>query len=330
MKSRRTRSGLDLTEISFGCGAIGGLYRAVSDDQAGAVLSAAWDAGIRYFDTAPFYGHGRSELRLGSFLRDKQRDEYVLSTKVGKLLEPVSDKQVPDYNFVDPLPNDIVFDYTSEGIRRSYESSLERLGANRIEMLFVHDLEPAGHSSADYENHMSDFLSDGINALHALKEAGQITGFGLGVNQVEPCIDILRHVSLDVILLAGRYTLLDRTAEKELLALCEANGTDLVIGGVFNSGILATGARPGAHFDYGEASEEVVAKVSGLERLCQLYDTDLAAAALRFPLTNKLVKSVLVGTAKPSSLARNLAGYRTQVPDTLFADVDAGGLALKL
>lgn len=315
MDTRQGNCGLPLSELSFGCGAIGGLYRAVSDREAWEVLDAAWEAGIRYFDTAPFYGHGRSEQRLGSFLATKNRDEFVVSTKVGKLLYPVPIEDVPDHNFVDPLPNAIRFDYSRQGIEDSYRSSLYRLGLERIDILYVHDLEPKSHGAPEYDAHMSDFLSDGINALHSLKETGKISAFGLGVNQVEPCLEVLRHIALDIILLAGRYTLLDRAAEFELLKLCEMHGTDLVVGGVFNSGILATGAKPGAFFDYEPASPQVLASVSALEERCANLGLDLPAAALQFPLSNPIVKSVLIGTAKVSSLQRNVESLKTRIPD---------------
>ena len=322
MKTRQTKTGLDLTEMSFGCGAIGGLYNAVSDEQAAVVLTSAWRHGIRYFDTAPFYGHGRSEERVGAFLKTKPRDEFVLSTKVGKLLVPCDKNQVPNHNFVDPLPYDIVFDYTRDGILKSYESSLERLGLDRIDILYVHDLEPISHTLEEYHDYMTDFLSDGINALYELKESGRISAFGLGVNQVEPCLKILRYVPLDVILLAGRYTLLDRTAEIQLLDLCEKNKTDLVIGGVFNSGILATGAVDGAYFDYELASSEIAQFVNQLENICLQNDVGLAATSLQFPLRCKSVKSVLIGTAKTLSLSRNLKDFDREIPEDVYDLID--------
>lgn len=322
MKARKTHMFIELTEIGFGCGSIGGLYRAVSDEQTMNVLDRAWEQGVRYFDVAPFYWHGLAELRLGKYLRTKNRDDYVLSTKVGKLLFPVSADQVPDYNFVNPLPNGVRFDYSGYGILQSCEDSLNRMGIEPFDILYVHDLEPKCHSNTEYQEHMSQFLNDGFDALARLKTDGKIRAFGLGDNQVEPCVEILSQRPLDIILLAGRYTLIDRSAEGELLALCERNKTDLVIGGVFNSGILATGAVEGTQFDYENASQRMLERVSKLEAGLFSQGVNLAQAALHFPLTNPLVKSVLIGTATTSILDRNLESYSQALPRSAFSIED--------
>ncbi|SLN77487.1 aldo/keto reductase [Roseisalinus antarcticus] len=307
MKSRSLgRTGLRLTELGFGGGAIGNLHRPVDREAAMATMQAAWDAGLRYFDTAPFYGHGLSERRVGDFLRDLEG--WTLSTKVGRVLRPVPRSEVPDHGFADPLPFAIDHDYSAEGIRTSVAHSHARLGLNRIDILWVHDLEPATHGP-DYGRHLETFLESGLPELNRMKRDGQIAAFGLGVNQVQPCLDVLSRGDLDAILLAGRYTLLDRSAEPALLPLCRERGVALVIGGVFNSGILATGPVDGALYDYGPAPTDVVEKVRALER--EVAPTPLATAALNFPLSNECVAAVLIGTSKPASIIRNIEAWRS-------------------
>jgi D-threo-aldose 1-dehydrogenase len=317
---------LDVTEISLGGAAIGGLYRAVSRENAEATITAAWDAGIRYFDTAPFYGFGLSERRMGDVLRDKPRDSYILSTKVGRLLRPVPEDQVPDYSYVEPLPFTVDYDYSYDGIMRSFEFSLARLGLNRIDILFVHDIGVYTHGDEANRKHFRDLMDSGLKALNQLKSEGSISAFGLGVNEVQICLDVMSRASIDCILLAGRYTLLDRGASRELLPLCAKTRTSLIIGGVFNSGILATGPVPGAHFDYGPASQDVLDRVGRMEAVANGYGIPLAAAAMQYPLLDPNVATVLIGTAKPSSLARNLASLATQVPQEAWAAFDASAI----
>jgi D-threo-aldose 1-dehydrogenase len=300
-------TGLHLTELGFGGGAIGGLYAAVGREAAMGAMQAGWDSGMRYFDTAPFYGFGLSERRVGDFLRDKA--SYVLSTKVGKILRAVPKDQVPDHGFVDPLPFAVDFDYSYDAIMRSFEFSLARLGLNRIDILYVHDLEKRS-LGAGYDAHFTSFMDSGLKALDALKSAGAIAGFGLGVNEVSAVLNVIDRVRLDCLLLAGRYTLLDRTGAAEVMPKCLAAGTGVVIGGVFNSGILATGAVLGAHHDYGSASADIIERVNAMEAEAKRQGSTLPAAALRFVLDHPAVASVLVGSTKASSLIRNAALLR--------------------
>ncbi|MEP9372118.1 aldo/keto reductase [Mesorhizobium sp. KR1-2] len=323
MKKRRIGdTALEVTEVSFGGAAIGGLYRACPREAAMDTLERAWQAGLRYFDTAPFYGFGLSERRVGDFLRDKKRGDYVLSTKVGRLLSPVPDDQVPDLGYVDPLPFRVDYDYSYDGIMRSVEFSYARLGLNLIDILFVHDIGVYTHGVEKTNIHFRQLMEGGLRALEELKSAGTIAAYGLGVNEVQICLDVLAEAPLDCILLAGRYSLLDRSAEEKLLPLCRARNTSLVIGGVFNSGILATGPVPGATFDYGPAPAEVFTRVAALEATAQAHGIPLAAAALQFPLHEPAVATVLIGTAKPSSLARNLDLLNTRVPEAAYADFE--------
>jgi D-threo-aldose 1-dehydrogenase len=324
MKRRRIgETALEVTEISFGGAAIGGLYRPVPREKAEVTIAAAWDAGIRYFDTAPFYGFGLSERRTGDFLQGKPRDSYVLSTKVGRLLRPVPEDQVPDHGYVEPLPFAVDYDYGYDGIMRSVEFSFARLGLNRIDILYVHDIGAFTHGEEANRNHFRDLMDGGLKALDQLKRDGTIGAYGLGVNEVQVCLDVMSRASIDCILLAGRYTLLDRDATRELLPLCRRTNTSLVIGGVFNSGILATGPVPGAHFNYAPADEDVLSRVGRMQDVAKSHGVPLTAAALQYPLRDPNVATILIGTAEPSSLERNLDVLKTPVPDDIWPAFDA-------
>lgn len=319
MKTRTIgRTGLAVTEFSFGTAALGGLYRACPRDVALATLQAAWDEGLRYFDTAPWYGFGLAERVTGDFLRDKPKSDYVLSSKVGRIMFPVPDDKVPSYGYVDPLPFDVRYDYSYDGIMRSVELSHARLGLNRIDMLYVHDIGVYTHGAERNAFHMRQFFDSGLKALQELKSSGTIKAFGLGVNEIPVCLDVLHETDLDCILLAGRYTLLDRSAVAELLPLCAAKSTSLVVGGVFNSGILATGPVEGAHFDYMPATADIAGKVGAMMEIAKSRGVPLAAPALQFPLEHPAVASVLIGTAKPESLHRNMALARLDLSKDIY------------
>ncbi|WP_428645905.1 aldo/keto reductase [Roseibium sp.] len=314
MRPRRQigRTNVRVTDISFGASGIGNMGRTVSDREADEVLQCAWNAGIRYFDTAPHYGRGRSEQRLGSFLKSKPREDFVLSTKVGRVLSPGQAMSEAD-GFVDPLPNDVRYDYSGDGIEASLEHSFELLQVRHADIVYVHDIGTDTHGAAN-EAHMRDFRATGIDRLRRLKEKGKINAFGLGVNETRVCIDLLQETDLDAILLAGRLTLLDREAEDRLVGLCRARETSLVLGGIFNSGILATGPVEGAWFDYAPASSEILEKVSALKVQTDAVGIPLATAALHFAHRYPGVASVLLGTAKVSSLRRNLDALSREVP----------------
>ncbi len=321
MKTRRVgRTSVEITEFSFGCTGIGNLYKAVNRDEAAATLQVAWDAGIRYFDTAPRYGHGLSELRLGDFLYGKPRDSYVVSTKVGRVLRPVPEDSVPDYGFADPLPFAADYDYSYDGVMRAFDQCLTRLGLNRIDIVYIHDIGILTHGKADNDRHVRDLLEGGFKALDELRSRGAVKAIGIGVNEVRICLDLMDRFPLDCILLAGRYSLLDRSAEPDLLARCLKEGTSLVVGGVFNSGILATGPIPGATFDYAPASGDVLDRVRSLEAVAAKYDVPLAAAAMQFPLGSPAVASVLIGTGSARSLTRNLSQLDYKVDPTAWAE----------
>ena len=315
MKTNRIgRTDVKVSHVSFGCSGLGNLGCKISDAEAHAVLAYAWDNGIRYFDTAPHYGRGRSEQRLGDFLKGRRREDYVISTKVGRLLSPGIGQDEAD-GFLQPLPNDVRYDYSAAGIEAAFEQSCARLGVSEIDILYVHDIGEYCHGTAANEAHMEDLLSSGVAKLQDLKARGKIGAFGLGVNENEVCLEVMKHCDLDVILLAGRLTLLDRSAEEELVGRCRDAGTSLVLGGIFNSGILARGAVAGATYDYAPPSEDIVNKVRALEANTQEYGISLATAALQFALHHPGAASVLLGTTKVSSLTRNLDSIAAPFPD---------------
>ncbi len=303
-RNRIGRTGVSVTALSLGCSAIGNLFREVDEETARAVLTLAWDRGVRSFDTAPHYGRGLSETRLGAFLSGHDRSRYTLSTKVGRLLSPGPPLAEAD-GFINPLPMRVRFDYTGDGIEAAFEQSCERLRTRFIDILYVHDIGRATHGIANAE-HFADLTTSGLDRLRRLKASGRIGAYGLGVNENEICLEVMEEADIDVILLAGRLTLLDRSAEQRLVGVCQARGVSLVLGGIFNSGILATGPVPGAHYDYGPAPAKILAEVASLQARAETAGVSLAAAALRFAMTHPAAASVLVGTASPRSLARNL------------------------
>lgn len=308
--------------LAFGTSALAGLYRPCDADAANSVLWAAWAHGIRSFDTAPHYGNGMSERRLGDFLREKEG--WVLSTKVGRLLTPAAETADSINGFHNPLPFDQHFDFSYDGIMRSVEASFHRLGLNRIDTLYVHDIgDPV--AGTDTAVHKKQLLEGGQVALSELKSAGVVKMVGLGVNHTAICCELVPDMNLDQILLAGRYTLLDQSAREELFPILEKRGVRLVVGGVFNSGILATGPTKGAHYDYAPASDLVLKKVSEIEAICKSHNVPLAAAALQYPARNTLVASTLIGTARTSSLMRNIEQFKTPLPEALWNDLRRSG-----
>ncbi|MCY4460554.1 MAG: aldo/keto reductase [Albidovulum sp.] len=309
---------LKLPRLGLGTAALAGLHQAVDRRTAMETLEAVWSLGIRYFDTAPHYGQGKAERWLGDFLRAQDRDSFFVSTKVGRVLSPSALPRPTLNGFIDPLPFDQRYDYSHEGTMRSFEDSLQRLGLNRIDILLVHDIGMRTHD-ADHQLHLGHLRDSGFRALEELKRTGAISAFGIGVNEVEICEEILSFQALDLILLAGRYTLLDRSAEPRLLDQCLAAGTQLVIGGVFNSGILATGAGPEARWDYGPAPSDVLRRVEALSDLCAEYGVPLPTSALAFPLRHEAVSTVLLGNCDPARLAENTAAIQgAEIPSDFW------------
>jgi len=318
-----------LGPLALGTAPLGNLYARVSDLGASATVRAARDGGIRYFDTAPHYGNGLAEHRLGTALRDAPREGYMLSTKVGRLLVPDDAAPVEQNSYVGVLPFVQRYDYGYEGTLRSIEDSLQRLGVARIDIVYIHDIDRATHGDAQPAR-FREAMEGAIPALAALKRAGRIAGYGLGVNDWRVCVEALKHADLDFILLAGRYTMLDHTALPELLPECQRRGTRVVIGGPYNSGILATGAHPrnGAvpYFNYAPAPPDVVERVAKIEAVCHAYSVSLRAAALQFPRAHPAVATVLVGARAPSEIEENAALANAPIPDAFWRALAAEGL----
>jgi len=332
MKTRtfQTPSGnpIAFTALGLGGAAIGNLYRARSDREADQILQTAWDGGIRYFDTAPLYGLGLSETRLNRFLRGKPRDSFVLSTKVGRLLQqcPAADRTGIGFFFDTPSRREI-YDYGHDGILRSFEASLERLGLDRIDILNVHDIDLFNHkTTAARDARIAELMQGGYRALRRLRDEGTIKAFGAGVNDWQTCEILARQGDFDLFLMAGQYSLLRQDALDSFLPLCAARGIGVIVGGVFNSGILATGAKPGAKFDYAPASDEILDRVRCIEAICATYDVSLADAALRFPPGHPSVVSVLTGAGSAQEVSWALAGLETRIPDEFWQALASGGL----
>lgn len=313
---------LEVTDVSFGCASIGNLYRKISDEEALAVLEYAWTAGIRYFDTAPHYGRGRSEERLGRFQATRDRADIVISSKVGRVLSPGQAMSFAD-GFADPLPNDVKYDYSANGIAQSFAQSCDRLQTDTIDIVYVHDIGQWTHGATAGE-HMNALMSSGFDELLRLKRMGRIKAFGLGVNETQVCLDVMDQMPLDVILLAGRLTLLERTAEETLTERCRDASTSLVLGGVFNSGILATGPVEGATYNYKPAPGHIKTRVAELQKRAAERGLTLPATALHFARNYPGVASILVASGKVSTLARNLDALSHPVPPADIAAISAG------
>lgn len=318
------RTGLTVTELGFGTAPLGNLFRPLPDETARATLQAAEEAGFGYYDTAPFYGFGLSERRLGDALRD--RKGVVLSTKVGRLLTPVPgpvDESEVRHGYATPMPFEPVYDYSYDAVMRSYEASLHRLGLGRIDILYIHDIGVLTHGDANKARMAELTKGGGLRALQELRDGGAIAGFGMGVNEVAACLEVMDHARLDVILLAGRYTLLEQTSLDELFPRCEAAGTAIVIGGPYNSGILAVGTKVGAplFYNYESAPDSIIEKVRKIEAVCDRHAVPLAAAALQFPLAHKLVASVIPGLDSPERVAQTISLYGHKIPAGLWQDL---------
>ena len=324
----RTLAGLKVTELGFGTAPLGNLFRPLADDAARATLAAAREAGFGYWDTAPFYGFGLSERRLGDALRGS---DHVLSTKVGRVLNPVQgpiDTNTPRHGYATPMPFEPVYDYSHDAVMRSYEESLQRLGLARIDLLYIHDIGRMTHGDANAARMAELTTGGGLRALEELRASGAIAGFGMGVNEIPACLEVMDHARLDVILLAGRYTLLEQNALDELFPRCVEAGTQIVVGGPYNSGILALGTKTDAplYYNYEPAPADIIDKVRRIEAVCDAHAVPLAAAALQFPLAHPLVASVIPGLDSAARVQQTVALHRHKIPAALWQDLRRDGL----
>lgn len=323
------RTGLELTAFGMGSAPMGNLWEALPEDRVHAAFGAAFDGGVRYFDTAPWYGNTLSEHRLGHFLRQQAPGSFAISTKVGRVYRrPNPVDEPPIGPWAAGLPFILRFDYTYDGVMRSYEDSLQRLGLPRVDLLVIHDIDILYHGDDNgIEGRFRELDSGGgIKALEELKSAGEIRGFGAGINECPMITRFLDRVDLDFFLVAMPYTLVDQAPLNEAFPRCEERNVGIVIGSPFASGILATGAVEGAKYNYAPASEEVRAKVRGIEAVCKRHDVPLQAAALQFPLGHPSVAAIIPGAVSADEVDQNLAHFKTAIPADCWAELKAEGL----
>lgn len=312
---------LELPQIGMGCAPLGGLLEAVTAADASETLAAALDGGITYFDTAPFYGFGLSERRVGDAIRD--RPNCIVSTKVGRLLRQGAWDNPDEHGWPAALPFHHTFDYSYDGVMRSYEDSLQRLGMDRIDLLFVHDIGTFAHPDPDEEaRHFKEAMSGGYRALDELRQTGDIKAIGIGVNEIDVSLRALEHGNWDFFLLAGRYTLLEQDAISELFPACEKVGTSIIVGGPYNSGILVGGNT----WNYAQAPKDIVRKVKRIREVCQSHEVPMAAAALQFCSAHSLVKCVIPGVRTAREMQQTLEWMQTAIPAQLWADLKSNGL----
>ena len=314
------------TRLGLGGAPLGHLFAPVTPAHAQATVEAAWAGGCRHFDTAPHYGHGLSERRLGDVLRGHPRQAFVLSSKVGRVLRANPAAQPDQHGYVGVLPFDQHWDYSASGVRRSLEDSLQRLGLARIDVAYVHDCDAATHG-AQADEVLRQVLGETLPALHRLKAEGLIRAVGLGVNDVAVVLDVLCEAELDALLLAGRYSLLDHSALAALLPQCAARGVHVALGGVFNSGLLASGSRnANATFNYAPAAPEWIERTARIEAVCAQHEVPLRAAALQFALAHPAVESVLLGARSAAEWHDAQAMARHPIGPAFWPDLRAAGL----
>jgi D-threo-aldose 1-dehydrogenase len=321
-KRQLGRTKLQVTTLGLGTATMGGSRIPITRAEGEAIVTAAWDAGVRYVDTAPFYGVGAAEHRIGDALREKDRDEWVLSTKVGRLLRRKTDSAPSADGRLSPMPFKVIYDYTYDGIMRSIEDSYQRLGLARIDILNVHDIGAYQHGDELNRVYLGQLRDSGYKALDELRRTGEVSAIGIGVNEKEVLIEALGFGDWDAFLLAGRYTLLEQGPLDDLIPMCVSRGTSLIIGGPLNSGILAGRDT----WNYSAAPPDVVARARKLEAVCKAHNVPLAAAALQFPLAHPVVASVIPGPRNAAEFVENLPRFTMKIPASLWSDLRNEGL----
>ncbi len=328
-KSKRSlgKSGVSVTILGLGGGPLGDMYAKLDHDTALRTVESAYESGITLFDTSPFYGHGLSEQRFGAVLRRKPRKSFVLSSKVGRYLVPPGSQPLDRTPFVGGLDFNHVFDYTREGALRSIDQSMARLGISSIDCLIIHDVDVWTHGSRQaYEQKFKEAMDGCYRVLDDLRSQGVIKAIGVGLNEVDCCMEFAAAGDFDFFLLAGRYTLLEQGALDEFLPMCEKRNIGIMVGGPYNSGILATGAVAGAKYNYLPAPPDVMDKVRRIEAVCGRHSVPIAAAALQFPLGHPSVTSMIPGAVSPAEVERNVALMAHAIPGQLWSELKAEGL----
>ncbi len=324
-KRKFGRVDLEVTSFGFGTAPVGNIFREIDDATSDAMFQRAWDAGVRYYDTAPMYGHGLSEIRTGQSLRWKKRDDYILSSKVGRILKPAKRETINFSPWVNGAAFNMQFDYSYDGTMRSVEDSMQRMGLERMDICFIHDIDVFTRGK-DQPDVFKAAMDGSWKALSRLRDEGVVKAIGVGVNEWEVCHAALQARDFDCFLLAGRYTLLEQDALNDFLPLCEARGAAVVVGGGFNSGILATGAVEGAKYNYSPAPAAIMEKVKKIEAVCAAHKVPLPAAALQFVVAHPAIPSFIAGTRTVAQLDQNLAWFSHPIPAAFWADLKAKGL----
>ena len=324
-KQKFGRVDLEVTPFSFGAAPIGNIFRSIDEETSDSMIQHAWSAGVRYYDTAPMYGHGLSELRCGHSLRWKNRDDFVISSKVGRILKPKKRSEIDFTPWADAAPNEMIFDYSYDGTMRSFEDSLQRLALERIDICFIHDIDVFTRGNEQPEV-FKQAMDGAWKALSKLRDEGMVKAIGVGVNEWEVCHEALKQRDFDCFLLAGRYTLLEQESLNEFLPLCEQRNAAVVLGGGFNSGILATGAVEGAKYNYAPAPAEIIQRVTAIEAVCSEYQVPLAAAAMQFVVAHPAIASFAAGTRTVEQLQKNLDWFSHPTPPEFWRDLKKKGL----
>jgi D-threo-aldose 1-dehydrogenase len=312
------RTGLHVTPLGLGGAPFGNLFTPVADNDARAAIETAWSRGCRFFDTAPYYGYGLSERRVGDALRERPRGEFVLSTKVGRLIQRGANAHPKAEGFDSPMPFHVTFDYSYDGVMRSIEGSYLRLGLDRIDILLLHDIGRVEHGNA-FDEVVKQAMDGGYRALDELRRAGQVRAIGLGVNEVESCEIAMRHGDFDCFLLAGRYTLLEQGGQESLFPACRQKGISIILGSPFNSGVLVRAGRADATYNYRAVPPEVRERVEKLASICREFAVSLPAAALQFPLASPVVASVIPGARTAGEAASHWDMLNAAIPSEFWA-----------
>ena len=324
---RRTVKSVDLEicGLGFGGASVGNLYSATSNDVADATICEAVDNGITYIDTAPHYGHGLSEVRIGQFLKNRDRSSVTLSTKVGRVLEPSGPEGPPDHGFVDPLPFTQVYDYSYDGVMRSFEQSCNRLGVDSVDILYIHDIGALTHGQDRHPELFREAMSGGVKAMEELKRGGQTKAIGLGVNEWEVCVESFEHADFDIFMLAGRHTLLEQPAMDTFMPECERRGVSVVCASPFNSGLLATRPTKHSKYNYATAPEDIIARANKIFDICQKMGVNAQAVALQFPLLYPCITSVVTGMSSAKRVRQSISWWKETIPDNVWVALQDNG-----
>ncbi len=319
-KAKIRRADIEVTRMAFGAAPIGNMFQEIDEETCNAMIQTAWDAGLRYYDTAPMYGHGLSELRCGHALRWKRRDDFVLSSKVGRQLIPKRRSDIDFGQWANAAPFALQFDYSYDGAMRAFEDSLQRLALERMDICFIHDIDV--FTRGDEQPEVFRTAMDGCwRALEKLRDEGALKAIGVGVNEWEVSLEALKQRDFDCFLLAGRYTLLEQEALNGFLPLCEERGVSVVVGGGFNSGILATGAVAGAIYNYAPAPDSILGRVRDIEAVCGEHAVPLPAAAMQFVVAHPAIPSFIAGTRRVEQLQQNLELFSLEIPSDFWTDL---------